>query len=109
MEQLANKLTQWIKEQVLKAKKTGTVVGLSGGIDSAVVAVLCKRAFHDTTLAAILPCHSNKMDVAHAYKVSMKFKISTELVELEPVLRCSSVIGGGQNDVAITGSGLEVG
>ena len=84
MEQLANKLTQWIKEQVLEAKKTGTVVGLSGGIDSAVVAVLCKRAFPDTTLAAILPCYSNKMDVAHAYKVSMKFKIRTELVELDP-------------------------
>lgn len=85
MEQLANKLTQWIKEQVLKAKKTGTVVGLSGGIDSAVVAVLCKRAFPDTTLAAILPCRSNKMDVIHAYKVAQKFDIRTELVELEPV------------------------
>ena len=85
MEQLANKLTQWIKEQVLEAKKTGTVVGLSGGIDSAVVAVLCKRAFPDTTLAAILPCYSNKMDVAHAYKVSIKFKIRTELVELDPI------------------------
>jgi len=85
MEQLANKLTQWIKEQVLEAKKTGTVVGLSGGIDSAVVAVLCKRAFPDTTLAAILPCRSNKMDVIHAYKVAQKFDIRTELVELEPV------------------------
>jgi NAD+ synthase len=32
-----------------------------------------------------MPCHGNKMDVVHAYKVSMKFKIRTELVELEPV------------------------
>ncbi len=85
MEQLANKLTDWIKERVLEAKKTGTVVGLSGGIDSAVVAVLCKRAFPDTTLAAIMPCYSNKMDVIHAYKVAQKFDIRTELVELEPV------------------------
>jgi NAD+ synthase len=85
MEQLANKLTQWIREQVLEAKKMGTVVGLSGGIDSAVVAVLCKRAFPDTTLAAIMPCYSNKVDVVHAYKVSMKFKIRTELVKLDPV------------------------
>ena len=85
MEQLANKLIQWIKEQVLEAKKTGTVVGLSGGIDSAVVAVLCKRAFPDTTLAAILPCYSNKMDVIHAYKVAQKFDIRTELINLETV------------------------
>ena len=85
MEQLANKLTDWIKERVLEAKKTGTVVGLSGGIDSAVVAVLCKRAFPDTTLAAILPCYSNKMDVIHAYKVAQKFDIRTELINLETV------------------------
>ena len=85
MEQLANKLTDWIKERVLEAKKTGTVVGLSGGIDSAVVAVLCKRAFPDTTLAAILPCYSNKMDVIHAYKVAQKFDIRNELINLETV------------------------
>jgi NAD+ synthase len=85
MEQLANKLTDWIKEKVLEAKKTGTVVGLSGGIDSAVVAVLCKRAFPDTTLTAILSCHSNKIDVIHAYKVAQKFDIRTELIHLETV------------------------
>ena len=85
MEQLANKLTFWIKERVLEAKKTGTVVGLSGGIDSAVVAALCKRAFPDTTLAAIMPCYSTKIDIVHAYKVAQKFDIRTELIELETV------------------------
>ncbi|MFA5374423.1 MAG: NAD(+) synthase [Dehalococcoidia bacterium] len=84
MEQLANNLTYWIKEQVLAAKKTGTILGLSGGIDSAVVAVLCKRVFPDATLAVIMPCYSNKMDVSHAYELAEKFDIRTELVELEP-------------------------
>lgn len=70
---------------MLEAKKTGTIVGLSGGIDSAVVAVLCKRAFPDTTLAAIMPCYSNKIDIVHAYKVAQKFDIHTELINLEPV------------------------
>lgn len=85
MEQLASELTDWIKERVLEAKKTGAVVGLSGGIDSAVVAVLCKRAFPDTTLAAILPCYSNKLDISHAYELAKKFRIDTELIELESV------------------------
>jgi NAD+ synthase len=83
MEHLANKLTDWIKERVLEARKTGAVVGLSGGIDSAVVAVLCKRAFPDTTLAVIMPCYSNKTDIAHAHELAEKFDIRTETVELE--------------------------
>lgn len=83
MEQLANKLTDWIRKCVLDARKAGAVVGLSGGIDSAVVAVLCKRAFPDTTLAVIMPCYSSKTDIAHAHELAQKFDIRTETVELE--------------------------
>jgi NAD+ synthase len=85
MEQLANKLADWIKESVLAAQRSGALVGLSGGIDSAVVAVLCKRAFPDATLAAIMPCHSNKTDIIHANKVAKKFNISSETINLETV------------------------
>lgn len=85
MEKLASNLEEWIKEKVLEAKKTGAVVGLSGGIDSAVVAVLCKRSFPDATLAVIMPCYSSKTDVAHAYALAEKFDIHVELIELEPV------------------------
>ena len=84
MEQLANELTRWIKEQVLAARKIGAAVGLSGGIDSAVVAVLCKRAFPNTTLAVIMPCYSNKIDIDHAYELAVKFDVRTELVDLTP-------------------------
>jgi len=83
MEQLANRLTDWIKKSVLGAGKAGAVIGLSGGIDSAVVAVLCKRAFPDTTLAVIMPCCSNKTDITHANELAKKFDIRTEVVELE--------------------------
>jgi NAD+ synthase len=85
MEQLANKLIDWIKECVFIAQRSGAVLGLSGGIDSAVVAVLCKRAFPDATLAAIMPCYSNKTDIIHANKVAKKFNISTETINLETI------------------------
>ncbi len=85
MEQLVNKLTDWIRECVLAAQKSGVVLGLSGGIDSAVVAVLCKRAFPDTTLAVIMPCHSVETDIEHAKAVAKKYRIYTEIIDLDPV------------------------
>ena len=35
------KIANWIKEYASKANKTSLVVGVSGGIDSAVVSTLC--------------------------------------------------------------------
>jgi NAD+ synthase len=85
MEELASKLIDWIKEQVAIAKRRGVVFGLSGGLDSAVVAVLCKRAFPDNTLALIMPCHSSKADIEHAKAVASKFHIPTNTIALEGV------------------------
>jgi NAD+ synthase len=83
MQQLADKLTLWIREQVSGAKRRGTILGLSGGLDSAVVAVLCKRAFPDDTLAVIMPCYSIGTDIEHAHVVANKFGIPTKTVHLE--------------------------
>ncbi|MGE5422399.1 MAG: asparagine synthase-related protein, partial [Ignavibacteriales bacterium] len=38
-------LSSWIRDSVEKAGGKGVVLGLSGGIDSAVVAALAARAF----------------------------------------------------------------
>ncbi|MDP2992602.1 MAG: NAD(+) synthetase, partial [Deltaproteobacteria bacterium] len=37
-------ISDWIREQVGRAGGSGAVFGLSGGVDSAVVAALCKEA-----------------------------------------------------------------
>jgi NAD+ synthase len=84
-EQLIAKLVTWIKERVDTAGCHGTVFGLSGGIDSAVIAVLCKRAFPDNTLGLLLPCHSVPEDEEHARLVADKFSIPTRLVVLDSV------------------------
>jgi len=41
---MKNNISKWIKTQVKKAGAKGIVFGLSGGIDSAVAAALCKLA-----------------------------------------------------------------
>ena len=85
MQQLAENLVSWIREQVSGAGADGVVVGMSGGIDSSVVAVLGKSAFPDSTLGLLLPCYSSQADIDHAYMVANKFQIPTRLISLDGV------------------------
>jgi len=86
--QLAEKLVLWIREQVAAAKRKGVVVGMSGGIDSSVLAVLCHRAFPQSMVGVIMPCFSKEEDKAHALLVTKKFSIPTTEVILDDILNC---------------------
>ena len=83
--QLAERLVSWIKDRVAAAGGKGVVLGLSGGVDSSVAAVLCHRAFPQNTLAVLMPCYSNKEYMAHAKMVANKFAIPTRTVALDSV------------------------
>lgn len=48
LEKVSKEIQSFILNTVGQQKKSGVVLGLSGGIDSSVVAVLCQRAFKDT-------------------------------------------------------------
>jgi NAD+ synthase len=85
MQQLSSKLVDWLKSKAGEAGAKGAVFGMSGGIDSAVVAVLCKQAFRDSVLGLLLPCHSIAEDMEHARLVADKFGIPTETVNLNVV------------------------
>lgn len=85
MEELARKLTSWIGEQVRAAEAKGVVVGISGGLDSSVVAVLCKKALPQNTLGVLMPCYSSEIDLNHARLVAQKFDIATTTVALDAV------------------------
>jgi NAD+ synthase len=82
-EQLAERLVSWIQDKVLAAGCKGVVVGISGGLDSSVLAVLCQRAFPQNTLGVIMPCHSQPEDKAHAQEMASKFSIVTTEIVLD--------------------------
>ena len=84
---LTYRITDWIREKAKEADAEGVVVGMSGGLDSSVVAVLCKKAFPDTTLGLILPCFSLKEDVEHARMVAKKFEIETKEIDLSNIFK----------------------
>ena len=65
-EQLVERLISWIRDKALTAGCEGIVVGMSGGLDSSVLAVLCQRAFPQNMLGVLMPCHSSHEDRGHA-------------------------------------------
>ena len=78
----ASRISEWIRERVNEAGAKGVVLGMSGGLDSSVAAVLCKKAFPDATLGLIMPCFSSIEDVEHARIVAKKFGIETREIDL---------------------------
>ncbi len=65
--QLKDQITEWLRLQVAEARVDGIVVGLSGGIDSAVVSGLSAMAIGpEHVLGVALPCHSIPEDIADA-------------------------------------------
>ena len=94
--QLTKSLVSWIKERVLTAGCSGVVVGLSGGIDSSVLVVLCQSAFPQNTIGVFMPCYSNQEDGDHALMVAQKFSIPTKTVMLDTIF--DSLIGMIAND-----------
>ena len=54
---MKNKIISWIKQKVKDSGARGIVMGLSGGVDSAVVAALCKEAVgRNNLLVLFMPC-----------------------------------------------------
>ena len=84
-ERLAEKLITWIKDKVLAAGCRGVVVGMSGGLDSSVLAVLCHQAFPENMLGVVMPCYSCQEDSEHARAVASKFSIPTIDVVLDDI------------------------
>ncbi|PKN00888.1 MAG: NAD(+) synthetase [Elusimicrobia bacterium HGW-Elusimicrobia-1] len=80
-------VVKWIKNRVRAARARGCVVGLSGGVDSAVVAALCKKAAGARLLCLIMPCGSSPDDMKDAAAVAKKFRLKTKIVDIKPVYR----------------------
>lgn len=76
-------LVKWLQERVSAAGAQGVVLGLSGGIDSAVAAVIAKRAFPENCMTLMMPCQSPVNDLLHSQELAAKFNIPYRMVEIE--------------------------
>jgi len=85
METLVQELCDWIRDKATKAKAEGVVFGLSGGIDSAVVAALSIKVFPKNTLAIIMPCYNLETDTDDAMDLINKFNVSYKIIDLSKI------------------------
>jgi NAD+ synthase len=83
---MKSKIVSWIKQQVEDSGAKGIVLGLSGGIDSAVVAALTKEAVGKNNLLVLfMPCNSNPQDLKDAELVAHQLELKSKLVDLSAV------------------------
>ena len=81
-------LTGFIKSEVTRAGFTRAVVGLSGGIDSALACVLAIEALGaENVLAVRMPYRSSAPDsLEHAQLIIDQFQIPSETIEITPMV-----------------------
>lgn len=71
-----------MRERLQGSGARGFVVGLSGGLDSAVVARLAQLAAPASVLGVILPCHSDPQDERDGMLVANHFSIPARRIDL---------------------------
>jgi NAD+ synthase len=79
---LASTIQEWLEDRLRTSGRLGGIVGLSGGIDSAVVAAMLRNVCGSDMLAVIMPCHSLEDDLKDAYKVADALDLPHTLIDL---------------------------
>ena len=77
----------FLKDEVSKAGLNKVTVGLSGGLDSAVVAILCQETFKENLNCVLMPSQfSSQSSIDDAIELCEKFDIKYEIISIEPMV-----------------------
>ena len=88
-EEITQRIEKFLAEQIKKTKSDGLILGLSGGVDSAVLAYLCKRSLKEKTLAIIMPDTeiTPKYETEDALKMIALTGIEYKLIDIKPIVK----------------------
>ena len=86
--QISDYLQRFIDNEVRKTSINKVVIGLSGGLDSAVVAVLAHKAFSDDLLCVKMPSkYSSQSSLDDADELCRDFGMNVITASIEPMLK----------------------
>ena len=92
--QIADYLVSFLKDEVEKTGLSRVVIGLSGGLDSAVVAVLAYKAFGDKLLCVKMPSQfSSQSSLDDADELCNKFNMRHETRDISELLKAYDIEG----------------
>ncbi|MCP4970458.1 MAG: NAD+ synthase [Arcobacter sp.] len=84
---IKKQLQDFLKIELQKIGLSRVTVGLSGGLDSAVVAILCKETFGENMSAVLMPSQfSSKESIDDAIELCEKFDIKYEIKSIAPMI-----------------------
>lgn len=79
---IVDELVLWLKNKTKESNTKGIVFGLSGGIDSAVVAAIGKIAFGENALGIMMPINSLEIDMEDAKIVADSMSLNNITIDL---------------------------
>ncbi len=82
MSEKLNKIIKWMSDFKVKNNVNGVVLGLSGGKDSTVVAMLAKKVFGDAVLAVSMP-NGEQKDIDDVHSIITALKLNAVTVNIK--------------------------
>jgi len=84
---IANRIQNKLKQKIIETNSKGVIFGLSGGIDSAVIAYLCNNSIKEKTLAIIMPDSkvSPESETSDAIKIVDKLGLNYKLLDINSI------------------------
>ena len=84
---IQEKIKSFLVNEISQRQASGVIFGLSGGIDSAVIALLCAKAIKKNSLALLMPDSkiTPKADTEDALKIVDKLGLEYKLIDINPI------------------------